>query len=218
MLQVLVDLILRAGWNYVSVVNTEGDKKIILIFQIGKQNIVFFLNPYLPHLIQHSSSQGYLLNQVEVKVHFVTNFEIQGDSTRLSQVIFFWRTKKCHNPMIFRELLLGGFGILMFQKCQVSGNLTFKACPINSICCTIQGLNTQIHPQMHQTLHVSINSTQIPFEKLLKHPPQISRQHETLTDTIRHQKTTATTIWCQPERPHILKQPFWVSGMSLGVC
>ena len=32
MLQVLVDLILRAGWNYVSVVNTEGDKKIRVRF------------------------------------------------------------------------------------------------------------------------------------------------------------------------------------------
>ena len=96
--------------------------------------------------------------------------------------------------MIFRELLLGGFGILMFQKCQGGGILTFEAFPIKSICCAIQGLNTQIHPQMHQTLHVSIKSTQIPFKKLLKHPTQISRQHETLTDTIRHQKTTATAI------------------------
>ena len=32
-LQVLVDIIIRAGWNYVSVVNTEGDKtSILLIF------------------------------------------------------------------------------------------------------------------------------------------------------------------------------------------
>ena len=40
----------------------------------------------------------------------------------------------------------------MYQKCQLSGILTFKAFPIKSICCTIQGLNTQIHPQMHRNL------------------------------------------------------------------
>ena len=68
--------------------------------------------------------------------------------------------------MIFRELLLGGFGILMFQKCQGGGILTFKAFPIKGICCTIQGLNTQIHPQMHQTLHVSINSTKLSQDNL----------------------------------------------------
>ena len=38
--------------------------------------------------------------------------------------------KKCHNPMIFRKLIKGGFGILMFQKCQVWGILPFEAFPI----------------------------------------------------------------------------------------
>ena len=38
------------------------------------------------------------------------------------------------------------------------------------------------------TLHTSINSTQIPSEKLLRHPPHISSQHKKLTDTIRTPK------------------------------
>ena len=69
--------------------------------------------------------------------------------------------------MIFMELILGGFGVLIFQKCQVYGILPSEAFLIQSICCTILGLNSQIHPQMHQNLHTSINSAQIPFEKLL---------------------------------------------------
>ena len=35
--------------------------------------------------------------------------------------------KKCNNSIMFRELLKGGFGILMFQKCQVCGILPFEA-------------------------------------------------------------------------------------------
>ena len=35
--------------------------------------------------------------------------------------------------MIFRELLEGGFGILMFQNCQVCENLPLGAFPIYSI-------------------------------------------------------------------------------------
>ena len=38
--------------------------------------------------------------------------------------------KKCNKPIIFRELLLRSFGILMFQNCQVCGNLPFGAFPI----------------------------------------------------------------------------------------
>ena len=30
-------------------------------------------------------------------------------------IAFFKKFEKCYNPMIFRELILGGFGILMFQ-------------------------------------------------------------------------------------------------------
>ena len=44
-----------------------------------------------------------------------------------------------------------------------------------------------------QTLNKSINSTQIPFQKLLRHPPHISRHHRTLKDAARHQKTPINT-------------------------
>ena len=43
----------------------------------------------------------------------------------------------------------------------------------------------------NETVHTSINSTQIRFEKLLRHPLHISRQHKTLTDTSkRHSMST----------------------------
>ena len=40
-----------------------------------------------------------------------------------------------------------------------------------------------------QTLNKSISSTQIPLEKLLRHPSDICRQHKTVKDVIRHQQT-----------------------------
>ena len=63
-----------------------------------------------------------------------------------------------------------------------------------------------------QTLNTPINSTQIPFEKLLRHPPYISRHHRTLNDAVRHQQTPANVIQCQPEQQHILKLSFGVLG------
>ena len=47
-----------------------------------------------------------------------------------------------------------------------------------------------------QTLNKSINNTQIPFQKLLRHPPHISRDDRTLKDTARHQKTPINTSKC----------------------
>ena len=78
----------------------------------------------------------------------------------------------------------------MFQKCQVCGILPFEDFPIQSklhqtrpawtLRCSLGGT---------QTLNKSINSTQIPFQKLLKHPPHISTQHKRIKDSIRHQQT-----------------------------
>ena len=73
-----------------------------------------------------------------------------------------------------------------------------------------------------QTLNTPINSTQIPFEKLLRHPPYISRHHRTLR---RRRQTPKDTNTHQ-------QMPFNVSlnshtssncllgclGLSLGVC
>ena len=44
------------------------------------------------------------------------------------------------------------------------------------------------------TQNTSINSTRITFEKLIRHLPHISRQHQTLKDAIRHQQTPANAI------------------------
>ena len=76
-----------------------------------------------------------------------------------------------------------------------------------------------------QTLNKSINSTEIPLEKFLKHPFNICRKHKPEKDVIRHHQTSANAIWCQHKSPQILEQPFWVSGnvcwcclVSVGVC
>ena len=39
-------------------------------------------------------------------------------------------SKIVKKTMIFRELISGGFGILMFENCQVCGNLPFGAFPV----------------------------------------------------------------------------------------
>ena len=64
-----------------------------------------------------------------------------------------------------------------------------------------------------QTLNKSINNSQIPFERLLRHPSHSSRQHGTLKDAVRHQKAPTDTrkaIQCEQEPPRILEQPFGV--------
>ena len=55
------------------------------------------------------------------------DFKLQGDPKRPKNF------KKCNNPMIFRELILDGFGILVFEKCQVCGILPFEDLPIHCI-------------------------------------------------------------------------------------
>ena len=79
-----------------------------------------------------------------------------------------------------------------------------------------------------QTLNKSINNSQIPFERLLRHPSHSSRQHGTLKDAVRHQKAPTDTrkaIQCEQEPPRILEQPFGVPGtvcwcrlVSVGFC
>ena len=81
---------------------------------------------------------------------------------------------------------------MMFQKCQVCGILPFEAFPIKSICFTIQGLTCINTLRCTKTLHMSINSTQVPSEKLLRHhptSPDNMRHSQTPSDTKRHLKT-----------------------------
>ena len=78
-----------------------------------------------------------------------------------------------------------------------------------------------------QKLDWNIRDTQLryPLRNFLRHPFNICRQHKTVKDVIGHHQTPANAIWCQPKPPHILEQPFWVSGnvcwcclVSVGVC
>ena len=52
-----------------------------------------------------------------------------------------------------------------------------------------------------QTSNTSINSTQIPIEKLLRHPPDISREHRTLRDVLTKKKTVLLSDFVQIPRP-----------------
>ena len=71
--------------------------------------------------------------------------------------------------------------------------LPFGAFPIKSICCTIQGLNTLLHPYTHS------NPTNIHtlHPNALRHLFQVSRdtsgQQQTPTDTKEHQQTLPDT-------------------------
>ena len=140
---------------------------------------------------------------------------VQGDPKRLSKVIF------SDKPIFFKsaitQWLLGSLcrAVLVFWcfksvKCEEFCLL--KLFQYRAFASPYKAWTLRNTLRCTETLHTSINSSQTPFEKLPRHPPFISRQYDTLSDTIRHQKTQANAIWCQPERPHILQQPFWVSG------
>ena len=132
----------------------------------------FCLNQFAMNILQSTPKIG-LFNKT-----VISNFFSDGP------IIF----KKCHNPMIFRELLMGGFGILMFQKCRVCIILTFKAFPIKSICFTIQGLNTHIHPQTHPNL----TNIHTHYCYALKLSWDNSGQKRYNRDTNRHPATSQT--------------------------
>ena len=90
----------------------------------------------------------------------------------------------------------------MFQKCQMDTILPFGDIPILSICCTIQGLNTQIDHLMHpnptniHTLHFKRSQTPV---------PDIYRQFRTTKVTDRHQQTSQHI----PRHPMRLFEDVW---------
>ena len=62
--------------------------------------------------------------------------------------------------------------------------------------------NTQMSLKGTQTSNTSINSTQIPIEKLLRHPPDISREHRTLRDVLTKKKNCSSFgFWPNPPPP-----------------
>ena len=103
----------------------------------------------------------------------------------------------------------------MFQNCQVCEILRFGAFPQQSICCTIHGLNTPLHPSTHS------NPTNIHtlYPNALRHLLQVSRdtsgQQQTPTDTNRHQ-TTPTDVASHPKR--LFKDVWQFMLTSIFVC
>ena len=106
----------------------------------------------------------------------------------------------------------------MFQKCQVRGVLPFQAFPIQSICCTIQGIKTLKLPNKHpnpiniHTLHPYVHN------HLLQVSQDNSGQEQTPTETNRHQ----TTPTDGPRHPKRLFKDAWRLLFTLncfpGVC
>ena len=90
---------------------------------------------------------------------------------------------------LYREVLV----IWCFKIVRCVNCASFGAFPIKSICCTIQGLNTLIHPYTHS------NPTKIHtlHPNALRHLFQVSRdtsgQQQTPTDTKEHQQTLPDT-------------------------
>ena len=102
----------------------------------------------------------------------------------------------------------------MFHKCWVFGILPSEIFHYKAIAAPYKAWTLRCPLRGAQTFNTSINSTKLPFEKILRHPPHISRHHRTLTDAVRHQQTPANAIQCQPQPPHILEQPFWEPGTA----
>ena len=106
----------------------------------------------------------------------------------------------------------------MFQNCQVCEFCLSELFQYRAFATPYRAWPLLYNLIRIQTLNKSINSTQIPLEKFLRHPFNICRQHKTVKDVIRHQETPANDIWCQHKQPHILEHPFWVSGNVCWCC
>ena len=96
-------------------------------------------------------------------------------------------------PNDFQRAYIGRFWYFDVSKLSGVWILPFGAFPIKSICCTIQGLNTLLHPYTHS------NPTNIHtlHPNALRHLFQVSRdtsgQQQTPTDTKEHQQTLPDT-------------------------
>ena len=115
--------------------------------------------------------------------------------------------------MIFREL--GRFWYFDVSKVSGAWNFAFRRFSNMGICCTIQGHNTQIHPQTQRNrTHVHIM-----FKTTLRYA--LKNSSDTLftsPDNIRHQQTPANAIPCQHD-PWTAFLGVWGSLLvSFGVC
>ena len=110
--------------------------------------------------------------------------------------------------MIFGNLILGGFGILISKMSQVQTILSFQGCDIEVLRLHTAGTENPDTPKHIQVPPISMNITQTPPDSPQtspRHPPYISREqemptdnnrrHQTQTDSPRHPKTLKSAVW-----------------------
>ena len=113
--------------------------------------------------------------------------------------------------MIFGNLILGGFGILISKMSQVQTILSFQGCDIEVLRLHTAGTENPDTPKHIQVPPISMNITQTPpdtHQTSPRHPPYISREqemptdnnrrHQTQTDSPRHPKTLKSAVWSHP--------------------
>ena len=109
--------------------------------------------------------------------------------------------------MIFGNLILGGFGILMSNMSQVQTILSFQGCDIDVLRLHTAGTENPDTPKHIRVPLISMNITQTPLDTHRtspRHPPDIyreqemptdnNRRHQTKTDSPRHPKTLTSAV------------------------
>ena len=105
--------------------------------------------------------------------------------------------------MIFGNLILGGFGILISKMSQVQTILSFQGCDIEVLRLHTAGTENPDTPKRIWAPSISMNNIQIPPDTPQtppSYPLDISREQETPTDN----------KWPQQTLPDVIKQHFSV--------
>ena len=104
------------------------------------------------------------------------------------------KKENCTNPMIFGNLISGGFGILMCDMSQLQTILSFQGCDKIVLRLHTAGTEKPDTPKHIRAPSISMNTIQIPpdtHHTSTRHPPDISREQEMPTDNNRcHQTQT----------------------------
>ena len=112
--------------------------------------------------------------------------------------------------MIFGNLILGGFGILMSNMSQVQTILSFQGCDKMVLRLHTAGTENPDNPKHIRVPPISMNIPLTPpntHQTSPRHPTDISREqemptdnnrrHQTKTDSPRHPKTLTSAVWVQ---------------------
>ena len=110
--------------------------------------------------------------------------------------------------MIFRELIQGGFGILMFQNCQVCEFCRLELFQYRAFAAPFKALTLLYTLRRIQPLQTYINFNQ-------RLPDTSSRYPGTLQDNNRHQTTPADVA---RHRKRLFKDMWQIILTSNGVC